>query len=103
MKFYSQGGLYLAFGYLRVVIGKRGPYVEFDHYQIRWENFDVPEAERYRMKNPMVYYNEYRSTDDCYVKLYMQKRTVAYADYIVGHCYISPFDLMREDNQPVII
>ena len=103
LKFYSHSGLYLAFGYLRVVIGKRGPYVEFSANQILWENFFVPETEKYRLTNAVVYYDEYRSKDPSFVKLYSQKHRVAYADYQVGLCYISPFDLMREDNQPVII
>lgn len=103
LKFYSQGGLYLAFGYLRVVIGKRGPYVEFSRNQIMWENFIVPEHEKYRLTNSVVYYDEYRSKDPAFVKLYLQKRTVAYADYKVGLCYISPFDLLRDEMQPVIM
>ena len=103
LKFYSQGGLYLAFGYLRVVIGKRGPYVEFSPNQIIWKNFGIPSDGRYRLNDPVVYYEEYRSKDDSSVKLYLQRRTVSYADYTIGLCYISPFDLMREDNQPVII
>jgi hypothetical protein len=37
------------------------------------------------------------------VMLYFQKRTVAYADYKVGLCYISPFDLLRDELQPVIL
>ena len=103
LKFYSQGGLYLAYGYLRVVIGKRGPYVEFSPNQIIWENFLVPEKEKYRLTNAVVYYNEYRSKDPLFVKLYHQKRAVAYADYRIGLCYMSPFDLLRDEYQPVII
>lgn len=103
LTFYSLGGLYLATGYLRVVIGKRGPYVEFSPNQIMWENFLVPEKEKYRLNNSVVYYDEYRSKDPLFVKLYFQKRPVAYADYKVGRCYISPFDLLRDEMQPVII
>jgi hypothetical protein len=103
LKFFSLATTLLARGYLRVVIGKRGPYVEFSTDQIIWDNFMVPKEEKYRLTNAVVYYNEYRSTDSSYVKLYHQKRLVAYADYKVGLCYMNPFDLMREDNQPVII
>jgi hypothetical protein len=103
LKFYSQGGLYLAFGYLRVVIGQRGPYVEFSPNQIVWENFLIPENQKYRLNNAVVYYDEYRSKDPLFVKLYRQKRPVAYADYKVGLCYISPFDLLRDEMQPVIM
>ena len=103
LTFYSLGGLYLATGYLRVVIGKRGPYVEFSNNQIIWENFLVPEKEKYRLNNAVVYYDEYRSKDPAFVKLYRQKRTVAYADYRASLCYMSPFDLLRDEMQPVII
>ncbi len=41
--------------------------------------------------------------DKAYVKVYQQKKTVAYADYRVHKCYISPFDLYLSDKRPVII
>ena len=101
LKFYSQGGLYLAFGYLRVVIGKRGPYVEFSPNQIMWENFIVPEMEKYRLTNVVVYYAEYRSKDPSFVKLYSQKHPVGYADYKVGASAISvPSTLCRKTINP---
>ncbi len=103
MKFYSSSGLLLATGYTRVVIGKRGPYVEFDDEHIQWKHFFVPVKEAYRETNKVVFYLEYRSFDAAKVKLYRQKRTVAYADYKIGMCYISPSDLLREEQQPVII
>ena len=103
MKFYSQSGLHLAIGYERVVIGKRGPYVEFSPQNIIWCQFRIPEHERFRVGNPVVYYTEWRSTDSTYVKLYHQQRTVKYADYRIGMCYISPFDLLRDELQPVIL
>lgn len=103
MRFISTGGLHLATGYLRVVIGKRGPYVEFHPRQIVWGNFCVPASESYRLKNRLVFYDEYRSLDPSWVKLYFQKRTVAYADYKVGLCYMSPMELLRDEYQPVIL
>ena len=57
------------------------------------ENFEIPEDQEYRKTDKRVYYVEARSKDDSYVKLYFQKKTVAYADYKVGMLYISPFDL----------
>lgn len=103
LEFYSTCGTLLAVGYIRVVIGKRGPYVELDKKHIRWENFIVPKEEEYRLPNRVVFYDEYRSTDSAFVKLYLQKRLVTYADYKIGLCYISPTDLFRIENQPVII
>ena len=102
LKFFSVSGTLLAQGYLRVVIGKRGPYVEFSRDQIDWDAFSVPQYAKYRLTNSVVFYDEYRSVMDN-VKLYLQKRPVAYADYKVGLCYMSPFDLLRDEMQPVII
>lgn len=102
LNLYSKSGALLATGYTRVVIGKRGPYVEFREPQIQIQNFKIPQLEEYRVTNGVSYYIEYRSKDDSYVKLYFQKRTVAYADYKVGLYYISPFDLVMKYDQPVI-
>ncbi len=103
LEFYSFSGTLLARGYTRVVIGKRGPYVEFYKQHIQWDAFYIPVEMQYRLVYGIVFYEEYRSKDPSYVKLYLQKRTVAYADYHVGYCYISPFDLLRPLEQPVII
>jgi hypothetical protein len=102
LKFFSTSGVLLARGYLRVVIGKRGPYVEFSRDHIDWDAFSIPEYAKFRLTNNVVFYDEYRSVMDN-VMLYFQKRTVAYADYKVGLCYISPFDLLRDELQPVIL
>lgn len=91
----TQTGLQLANGYNRVVIGERGPYVEFQHDHLYMTNLFVPEKEQWRLDptNSKIYYHEYRSIDDAYVKVYYQLKTVAYADYKIGLYYISPFDL----------
>lgn len=99
---YSKSGTLLAAGYTRIVIGKRGPYVEFQEPQIQLQNFQIPLEEEYRVASGVSYYIEYRSKDPSYVKLYFQKRTVAYADYKIGRYYISPFDLVMKYDQPVI-
>jgi len=103
LEFFSSTGLLLARGYTRVVIGKRGPYVEFDQKHIHWPHFFIPCCEAYRQTNSIVFYLEYRSFDNANVKLYLQKRRVAYADYKIGLCYIAPSDLLRDEMQPVII
>lgn len=103
LELYSVSGTLLAIGYTRVVIGKRGPYVEFKKEHIQWGQFRIPYEETYRLNNPFVFYDEYRSIDKSYVKLYLQKKTVGYADYKIGLCYISPMDLLRKEMQPVII
>ena len=98
--FQTISGVILATGYERVVIGKRGPYIEFNKTQINHEVIFIPEKELFRLEDQRVYYNEWRSKQD-HVKLYEQKRTVGYADYVIGMWYVSPFDL-RVDGSIII-
>jgi len=104
IKFYTKSRLLIAHGYRRIVIGKRGPYIEFSPRQIIKENIFVPADQMWRMTPGrfVPYYTEWRSNCPCNVKLYFQTRTVDYADYIVGMWYISPFDL-TSDKYPVLI
>lgn len=102
-RFYSKGGLLLAKAYHRVVIGGRGPYVEFHFAHIEWANFYIPDDQLYRTKDLRVFYEEWRSIDDAFVKLYLQKKTVSYADYKINKMYISPFDLYLSGQRPVIV
>jgi hypothetical protein len=98
----TSGNLLVAMGYNRVVIGKRGPYVEFESSHILWNGFFVPNDQLYRHTSNVVYYEEWRSKDEARVKLYRQKRTVAYADYKIDKIYISPFDLYFTNRKMVI-
>ena len=100
--FLSHSNMHLATGYVRVVIGGRGPYVEFLQKHIEFNNFRIPEEEEYRINDQRAFYVEYRSKCESNVKLYVQKRTVAYADYKIGYCYLSPYDLTMASTCPVI-
>lgn len=91
--FRTENGLLVAKGYLRVVVGERGPYIEFAHHHLKWDSFFMPDNCKYRLTNGRVYYHEYRTIDESYVKLYYQIKTVKYADYRIGLYYISPFEL----------
>lgn len=102
LKFFNSSNILVAKGYRRVVIGKRGPYVEFDKDQIKWDKFHVPHDQEYRKDSGVVYYEEWRSSDQSNVMLYVQKRTVAYADYKIGKIYISPVDLYSSTGQRVM-
>lgn len=81
-QFRSTSGTVLATGYERVVIGARGPYVEFTLEQVNWDSFEESPAKH-------RYYIEFRSADTVNVKLYLQLEPVDYADYLVNMCYIS--------------
>jgi len=89
-------------GFNRVVIGGRGPYVEFTDNQIVLESFTVPKDQLYRFSDKRIYYIEFRSIDDSNIKLYYQLKTVAYADYKIGMFYISPYELFTKDGQCIV-
>lgn len=86
-------------GYNRIVIGNRGPYVEFTEDQLILKSFHIPKDQLYRLSDKRVYYTELRSIDESNVKLYFQLQTVAYADYKIGFFYISPYDLFFKTGE----
>jgi hypothetical protein len=103
-RFETRTGLHVATGYTRIVLGGRGPYIEFLPGQLVRENLHIPDEEEYRLDHPWkarVYYVEWRTNDGSNVKIYEQSKAVDYADYKVGLFYISPFDLFVE-GEPVI-
>ncbi len=87
--------------YQRVVIGQRGPYVEFTKNQILDSGLYIPRSQLYRLSDPKVYYIEFRTIEND-VKVYYQMRSVAYADYLINHFYISPTDLYKESGESCI-
>ena len=96
---HAKDGTLLATGYVRVVHGGRGDYVEFTHAQINWDNFYIPGDQQWRQTlrwRDKVYYDEHRSCGKSKVMLYDQKRVVTYADYKVGLLYISPEDIVEK-------
>jgi len=100
---FSAGNDRIAIGYERVVIGDRGPYVEFTKEQIIIDALHVPkEAEwRYRSNLSFIpFYYELRTNNN--VMVYHQIRRVTYADYKPDFWYISPWDL-ASDVFPVLI
>ena len=102
VKFFTKSGTHVATGYERIVIGGRGPYIEFKADQIVEESFSIPEDQEYRKTDRRVYYIEARSDDESNVKLYIQRRTVKYADYKVGMLYISPFELKTDEIDELV-
>ena len=94
---FTKTGLKVASGYSRIVVGKRGPYVEFSDDQLSLDNFYVPEDQKWRFHSLNSFYEEYRTKQDN-VKIYHQRKVVDYADYRIGMWYISPFDLNSENG-----
>jgi len=92
----TKSGTLIATGYNRVVHGGRGDYVELETQHIVAENMYMPEDQKWRLSPKYmneVFYDEYRSRDDSYVKIYFQRKYVGYADYNPGMYYIAPSDL----------
>lgn len=85
----------------RIVVGERGPYLEFNH--LPTEQITVPNNQVWRHEpkwKDKVYYFEYRTTDG--IMVYFQRKTVKYADYKVGCFYISPWDVIDLNGKPII-
>jgi hypothetical protein len=104
-KFFTKNGIHIATGYRRVVIGGRGPYIEFDPSNIvnKFDTYYIPDDQFWRtMPDSKAYYIEYRTKDLCNIKIYLQRKTVDYADYKIGMYYISSFDLVLEDCVHII-
>lgn len=91
--FYTKSDMLICKGYDRFVVGKRGPYVEFNDEQVVKANIYIPLNKKYKIISKTAYYVEYRTIDISYTKIYHQLKTVRYADYLVGKWYISPYDL----------
>ncbi len=102
VEFYTKCGSKVSTGYNRIVIGKRGPYIEFSEIQINKDQIYIPDAELWRIDSDIAYYIEYRTNDTCNVKIYFQKKVVNYADYLIGKYYISPFDLKTSEFEILI-
>ena len=103
ISFYTNTGMLLAKGYVRVVIGGRGPYIEFSDDQIMKENIYIPQYAEHKLKNSLSWYWEYRSKDEAYVKLYYQRIGVSYADYKPDMWYISPEEVRTDEMDKLLL
>lgn len=93
-RFLTRSGELLATGYMRVVIGARGPYVELAAGHLNLVVLrEAPDPHRY--------YVELRSVADD-VKVYAQLLPAGYADYVPGMFYVSPFELFDVSGQVLI-
>lgn len=107
-RFFTVTDYLFAVGYVRIVYGDHGPYVEFTRDQIR-----ASLRSKFGTKLPgYCYYEWLEPTDNSEIKVYAQKRTVhnlpnpphggykgnrveGYADYKVGMFYVDPYDLIN--------
>ena len=95
----------LAVGYSRIVICDRGPYIEFERFNINFETVSIPKDKEWKLTKKyidVVDYIEYRTQVDN-VKIYDQKKTVDYADYEIGKFYIDPCDLYLMNGIRILV
>ena len=87
----------IANGYTRIVIGDYGAFVEISPSQILMSRLHVKEGQTYRIEDPRyaehVKYLWYTANDRSDVKVYIQKRTVEYADYKPDMIYVSVYEV----------
>lgn len=95
---YLLDGTLFALGFNRVVHGGRGDYVEFEEDQIL-----LPLISKFGndiSKDDLdIYYWWLYPKDHPEVKVYLQRKTVKYADYKVGKLYVSP-TLFKDFKDP---
>lgn len=111
-EFFTKRGTLLAKGYVRIVYGDHGPYIEFDKSHIV-----APLERKFSTPVPATAYYEWLVVKDgSNVKVYDQKKDVknipytpkggyreyrkeGYADYKPGMIYVSPWELQLTRRQ----
>jgi hypothetical protein len=94
----TKSGLVISKGFVRVLNGGRGSYVEIRADQIVESNIGIPLDKVWRLSSDKVYYVEYRTKDNSNVKIYHQRKPVEYADYKVGFYYVAAKDVRITPN-----
>lgn len=93
---FSPEGLKLCNRYNRIVVGDYGAYIEILPEDIIHENIKVKDGQEYRdfdeRYSKHTKYSWLTSNDTSDIKIYFQKKTVDYADYVPGRYYISPYE-----------
>lgn len=99
---YTLDNTLISTGYNRIVIGDYGAFIEFDKAQIITDNMKVKEGQGDRINDPI--YNQHikyywlTTRDSSDIKIYYQKRTVTYADYLSEMFYVSPYEIKIKEE-----
>ena len=92
---YSKNGDLICSGYDRIVIGDYGAFIEYSQEQANTDIYMIEPGQEYRVYDRRykdnVKYN-WLTIDATDIKIYQQKKRVAYADYMPGKYYISPHE-----------
>lgn len=97
----TRTGTVVCNGYSRIVVGDYGAFIEFDEEQANFDEYVIAPGQEYRVNNPRysknVKYIWMTIADGSNIKIYKQKRKVAYADYRSGMFYISPHECVIQN------
>lgn len=92
---FTLNGSLICQSYDRVVIGDYGAYVEFTTPGCQ---FVVEKGQEYRYQDKYKNCKYFWLTvpDESHIKIYKQRHTVSYADYLVGKFYVSVYEVQPE-------
>jgi hypothetical protein len=100
LQLFTRNGLEIATTYNKIVLTKKGPYIQFKEEHLNKNNIIVLENQKWRINHFSSPYAEYRSKDSCCVRIIFQKQETEELES--GFWYISAFDLTSK-NYPVLI
>ena len=97
----TKAGTVVCNGYTRIVVGDYGAFIEFDKEQANSDRYIIAPGQEYRINDPKysknVKYIWMTIADGSNIKIYKQKKKVAYADYRSGMFYISPHECIIQN------
>lgn len=97
---YTKTGTVVCNGYTRIVVGDYGAFIEFDKEQANFNKYIIAPGQEYRVNDlkysKNVKYIWMTIADGSNIKIYKQKKKVAYADYRGGMFYISPHECIMQ-------
>lgn len=94
------GSLPISNGYQRIVIGDYGAFIEIPPRLMIIENLKIKPGEEYRLQERYknIKYYWFCTITDEKVKIYWQKHSVKYADYIPQMFYVSPYEVNKNES-----
>lgn len=99
IELYTLMGTRIAKGYTRIVVGDYGAFIEIPEELMDKTLLMVAPGQAYRINDKnfcdRVKYYWFTISDGSAIKIYLQKRTVVYADYRPGMFYVSPHEVRQ--------
>lgn len=92
---FSLSGIPISKGYDRIVIGDYGAFIEISPDKAYLDNFKIQPGQEYRQTDKYkdnVKYDWYTTKNED-IKIYFQKKTVMYADYLPNKIYVCPYEI----------